>query len=329
MYKALLLTGLTASQACADDGEMNRWASHAANPVPDGAKVTLRTDRNEYFLGEDVTLVFILENTGNEPFSAEFGGDYRGSSRSLRFIVTATDEAGQLAEDPDRSKMCLGGLMGPREIKPGTNYTQSLPLMRYCRVGKPGRYTIRAAHDFGWKEDGERKRPVGETTLTFREPTPDEAAAVVDALLNTDAADFTLLTHPVYFTPLLRHAKTGNHRALLGVGCMATREATEALIAFTASDNPEIALAATQLVLMRLPPPINERQSFWNGPPFTREFRQHLAENAWDDAFAPALRAWAADLLGRPPIGINIMDWLAGCSRLQCVFPFIPQERQE
>lgn len=300
-FLVLLLAGLTASQACADNGEMNRWASYAANPMPDGAKVTLRTDRNEYFLGEDVTLEFILENTGNEPFSAEFGGDYRGSSRSLRFIVTATDEVGRLAEDPDPSKMNLGGLVGPREIKPGANYTQSLPLMRYCRVVKPGRYTIRAAHDFGWKEEGERKRPVGETTLTFREPTLDEAAAVVDALLNTDDADFTLLTHPIYFTPLLRHAKADNHRALLGVGCIATREATEALIAFTASDNPETALAASRLVLMRLPPPVNERQSFWNAPPFTREFRQHLSENAWDGAFAPALRAWAADLLRRPP----------------------------
>ncbi|MCL1921173.1 MAG: hypothetical protein FWG50_08885 [Kiritimatiellaeota bacterium] len=300
-FCALLLAGLVAAQVCVGDDEMNHWAANAKTPVPDGARVTLHTERNEYFLGEEVLVRFVLENTGEQPFEAEFGGDYRGASRALRFNVTAVDETGQAAEDPDPSKMRMGGLTGPEKIPAGGAHTNTLALMRYCKIVKPGRYTVRAAHDFGWKEEGERKRPVGETVLTFREPTPDEAAAVVDGLLEADAADFTLLTHPVYFAPLLRHAKTGSHRALLGLGCIATREATEALTALTASDDPDLALAATRLLLMRLPPPANERPSFWNSPPFTREFRQHLAENAWDDAFAPTLRAWAAELLQRPP----------------------------
>jgi len=57
---------------------------NATHFVPAGAKVTLEVDRHEYFIGENVPVNFILENTGDQPFVAEFGGDYRFASRSTR-----------------------------------------------------------------------------------------------------------------------------------------------------------------------------------------------------------------------------------------------------
>ena len=296
----LALTGLTGSQTYASPEEWAmRWAANASQPMPEGAKVTLKTDRAEYFLGENVLVDFILENTSDQPFKMSYGGDYRGSSRSLRYIVTATDELGQEAEDPDPSKMNFGGLGGEKEIKPGENYTESLALMRYCRIVKPGRYTIRAVHDFGWKEDDQRKRPVGETVLTFRLPTPDEAEAVVTAVEVSDYADFSYLTYPVYLKPLLQRVEAGDYRTLVSIGGMATREATEALINLSLNANPELARTAINLLVMRMPNPANAGGGFWNSPPFTREFRQHLAEQSWDAAFAPTLRALATNLLTR------------------------------
>jgi len=311
-----VLTGLTGCLQThrATKGEWDPWAHFADQSVPKGAKVTLKTDRTEYFLGENVLVHFILENTSDKPFKACFGGDNRGASRSLRFIVTATDESGNVAEDPDPSKMCFGGMMSGGEVKPGENYTKSLELMRYCRIVKPGRYTIRATHDFGWKEGGQRKRPVGETVLTFRMPTPDEAEAVVSAMEklpdpntinyragkgHSDYADFTYLTHPVYLKPLLQRVEAGDYRTLVSIGSMATREATEALINLSLSANPELARMATSLLVMRMPNPANAGGGFWNSPPFTREFRQHLVEQSWDAEFASTLRVLATNLLTR------------------------------
>src|SRR5439155_18188934 len=110
-------------------GEASIWEANAKRPVPVGAKVTLELDRREYFLGENVLIHFILENAGDRPFEADFGGDYRGATRHLRFKVTATDESGHVAEDPDTSEWCCGGLGGGRKLNPTDKFTQSLPLI--------------------------------------------------------------------------------------------------------------------------------------------------------------------------------------------------------
>lgn len=103
------------------------WEASAKNPVPAGAKVMLELDSHDCFLGENVLVHFTLENAGSQPFRANFGGDYRGATRSLRFKVTATDEAGRVAEDPDASGMCFGGMVSDRELKPGKNSPNPCP----------------------------------------------------------------------------------------------------------------------------------------------------------------------------------------------------------
>jgi len=45
-------------------------AANATQLVPVGAKVTLEVDHQEYFIGENVIVHFILENVGNQPFNA-------------------------------------------------------------------------------------------------------------------------------------------------------------------------------------------------------------------------------------------------------------------
>lgn len=296
-----------------DAGDESMWAGNATQPVPEGAKVTLEFDRPDYFLGENVLMHFVLQNTGDTPFEASWGHDYRGASRHLRFKVTATDEAGQAAEDPDPSDMCMGGLGGPETLKPGEKFTTSLPLMRYCQIDQPGLYRIRATHDFGWRE-GERKRPVGETTITFRMPDAAKAEWIVSRMENLpntpnaiwgrrsrDYADFGCLRQPVYLEPLVCRARGGDTHAFEGLGRMATLEATEALIRLAGDSDSNLALDAARTLTGRLPHPEFDKSLPGQGRLRIGRFpvRRRLAERAWDARFAPAVRALATNFLAR------------------------------
>ena len=289
------------------------WDGNAKKPVPSGAKVTLELDHREYFLGENVLVHFTLENTGTDPFEANFGGDYRGATRALRFKLTATDESGHLAEDPDPSGMCFGGFVSSRKLNPGDKFVESLPLMRYCRILQPGRYTIRVTHDFGWTE-GERKRPVGETTVVFRMPTPAEAEAVVATMEKLPAnanntfgersqnyADFTCLCQPIYLPPLLQRAAKGNHDALEGICRIETPTATAALMGLATNSDPKLALAAAQTLTLRLPDPaLDSTNGFGGFAPFTKQVRRELVKNSWDSNLTSQVRSLATNLLARP-----------------------------
>jgi hypothetical protein len=289
----------------------SRWAGRATQPVPQSAKVTLEFDRPDYFLGENVLVHFVLQNTGDTPFEASWGHDYRGASRHLRFKVTATDEAGQAAEDPDPSGMCMGGLGGPNTLKPGEKFTTSLPLMRYCDIVKPGVYTIRATHDFGWKES-ERKRPVGQTTITFRMPNAEQAERIVSEMAKLPAwpntfwgkrsppyADFSCLRHPVYLDILANRARNKDQRAFEGLGRIPTVKATESLIQLAGDPDTALALKAADSLNNRLPYPeshyIPTRLGFSEGSQLS--IRGRLVERAWDENLIPDVRALAAKLL--------------------------------
>ncbi|HRI54526.1 MAG TPA: HEAT repeat domain-containing protein, partial [Pseudomonadota bacterium] len=242
-----------------------RWEAGVMQPVPAGARVRLEAGRSEFFLGENVLVHFILENVGSQPFEMAFGGDYRGASRALRFKVTATDEAGRIAEDPDPSPLNFGGLGGTRTLKPGERFVQSLPLMRYAQLERPGRYKIVATHDFGWKA-GPLPHPTGELTLTFRLPDAAQAEQVLAQMekLPTDPstrfgekardyADFSCLRAPAYLGPLVRRAQAGVPYALAGLEQIPTPEATAALIQLAGAADPKVARAAALSLTGRLP----------------------------------------------------------------------------
>src|SRR5262245_3699926 len=82
-------------------------------PLPEGIKVTLVTERTQYFLGENILLQYRITNTGAGPFKISVGGDYRGSTRADRFMVTAaTSPGGQPVPDPTPGMKNWGGGLG-------------------------------------------------------------------------------------------------------------------------------------------------------------------------------------------------------------------------
>lgn len=280
-------------------------AAEAADAVPQGATVRLTVDRPEVFLGENVLVHFILENTGTQPFTMSFGGDYRGSGRALRFRVTAVDAQGKEAEDPNPSPMNFGGLGGTRTLKPGERFIESLPLMRYRQLEQPGRYVIRASHDFGWKE-GARKYPVGETAITFRLPSAADAERVLARMeklpsdgsvsvgeKSPDYADFSCLVQPVYLGPLVRRVKTGAAYAMQGLARIPTPAATAALIELAGGSDAGVARAAAEALIGRLPLP--EKRP--GGAQFGEAIRERLAARAFGPALVPAVRTLAGRLL--------------------------------
>lgn len=276
------------------------WAMSGTNPVPEGATVRVVFDKEQFLLGEDVIVHFVLENTGTTPFSYSTGGDYRGASRALRFIVTATDEAGVQAEDPDPERMCFGGLCGPAELKPGEKKEFNLALMRYCDIAKPGRYTIRVTHDFGWSDKG-GPLPAGEAVVAFTLPSATEAEQLVAQLerMSPGETDFGCLRQEAYLDPLLRRARAGSGDALRGIASIPTLAATVALIELAGNTNADLALSAGLTLNCRLPDPEFTGQLPGRGP-FrfdAKEARRRLASRSWDEKFAPDVRALAARFL--------------------------------
>lgn len=305
-----------------------RWEAGVMQPVPAGARVRLEASRAEFFLGENVLVHFILENVGSEPFELSFGGDYRGASRALRFKVTATDEAGRAVEDPDPSPLNFGGLGGTRTLKPGERFIQSLPLMRYAQLERPGRYKIVATHDFGWKA-GPRQHPAGELTLTFRLPDAAQAEQVLAQMekLPTDPstsfgekardyADFSCLRAPAYLGPLVRRAQAGTPYALAGLERIPTPEATAALIQLAGAADPKVAQAAALSLTGRLPA-AEPAKGAWTGGQFgeAAAVRRRLAARAFAPRLVPQVRALASRLLARK----EPADLALGAAMIQAV----------
>jgi len=274
-----------------------------APPVPAGAKVTVEFDRAEYFLGETVYASFIIENTGAEPFQIFLGSDYSGSMRADRFRVTATDEAGHEAADPFPNAGSMGGLGFEPTIKPGEKHTEKVPVLHYRRFDHPGRYTVRISHDLGWNQSG-RPYPVGEATITFREPDAAQAEQIVARMENSRGAsdeppDFSVLRLPIFLAPLQRRAETGDTKALEGLGSVESREATEVLIRLAKGRKKKFALQAALTLNARLPDPEFDKKLPRRGMfvDAGMESRNRLATVAWDEPFSPGVRTLAVQFL--------------------------------
>ena len=288
-------------------------------PAPEGARVSLLLDKPVHLLGENVLVQFCIENAGEEPFKVDTGGDYRGTSRHTRFRVTAVGEDGEAVPDPDphAANRCMGGMGGPRELKPGEQDVHSLPLIRYCRIERPGVYTIRVSHDLGWRETPERKRPVAEAKLELAMPTPEQARGVVDAMarLKNDGGvwgkrrapypDLTALAHPVYLPILFERAKGGRADAVQGMARIPTLEATRALLELLGHENPKVVMKTAELLQMRLPSPPGTQPSRRQFSYMERQ-REYFVPRCWRAELAPAVREHARRLLLRgDPDGLS------------------------
>src|SRR5512135_479557 len=94
-----------------------------AGTAPSGkARIDLGVRKPSYLLGENVLVDFCVVNTTGAPLTIEVGGDYRGSSRSLRFKVEVRDKSGAVMPDPDPNPMNFGGLGYSPKIEPGDKW---------------------------------------------------------------------------------------------------------------------------------------------------------------------------------------------------------------
>jgi hypothetical protein len=284
----------------------------AAPLAPGKARIDLTVRQPRQLLGEHVLVDFCVVNTGAAAIQIEVGGDYRGSSRSLRFQVVVRDRKGAVMPDPDPNPFNLGGLGYSPAIEPGKRWCQSLPLARYARIEHAGTYTITATHDLGWPAG---TAPKGTARLELVMPSAAQAEQVVarmEALprdpgtsagqLSIPYADFTTLAYPPYVVPLARRAEQGNVDAIAGLAYNPTSEATRALVTLLGHADASVARAATEALALRLPDPaltgqLGPRNPFEDGRAALRSYlgRAWLPELADDVRTAARRRLASAD----------------------------------
>lgn len=271
--------------------------NHESNKTPLGAVASLRTNKAHYIFGEEIELTLEIRNMGRRPFSVFRGCDYRGATRHLNFLVTATHEDGSEMPDPHPNQNCLGGLGGSSVIEPGKFHSDNLKLLDYRRLTKPGRYLVTATHEWNL---------VGSATIEVRDPTPAEARQLWDDLNQKmpkqpnhhpdhKVPAFGRLTHPVYL-PLLREgARAGSKTALMALGQMPDPEATKTLVELLDHQDAKFVAAVEEELYLRLPDPeldgqVHRRNIFESDD---SDPRKYLRDASWRPEFAAAVRAHA------------------------------------
>jgi hypothetical protein len=284
-------------------------ASVEAAPGP--AKIELGVRKPRYLLGENVLVDFCVVNTGKAPITIGVGGDYRGSSRSLRFKVELRDAKGALLPDPDPDPYNLGGRGYSPAIEPGKKWCQSLPLQRYARVSAAGTYTITATHDLEWPAG---TAPTGTAKITFAMPTAVDAERVLAAMekLPTDPsttagqvaieyADWSAPVYEPYVAPLAARAAKGSKEALTALTFTATPSATKVLVGLLGDRT--LGREVARALAPRLPDPalsgqLGPRNVFHDQ---RIEQRKHLAQT-WHPQYADAVRTAARAFLAKSEI---------------------------
>lgn len=314
------LLAATVSSAAAD-------VSYADKPTPGKARIDLRVRKPSHFLGENVLVDFCVVNVDTTPIAIDVGGDYRGSSRALRFKVEVRDAHGKLLADPDPNPYNLGGISYTPKIAPGKKWCHSLPIWRYARFDTAGTYTIKATHDLGWPEG---RAPSATTSIAFAMPTPAQAAEVLAKMqaLPTDPStsagdvaidyqDFQAIRYDVYVQPLVEHITHGHPAAFDALAQIPTKVATRALIDFLATSDPQLLRAAAQALSLRLPDPaltggLGSRNPFENT---MSDQRRYLSQQAWDPAFADPVREAGRRML----LAGNVVDEIDGAFMLEAL----------
>ena len=241
-------------------------ALNERTPVPTGARVALTfTNGTNFTLGEVIELTFTLWNAAPEPFPYTTGGDYRGTGFPTRYKFTVVDATGNPLTP--ETWMDMGGLSGPRTLKSGEQHDQLLRLQNYVLVDRPGTFTVRVAHDFGWQATPDRPLPVAEARIMIALPSPAQAEQRVNAAASSQDAlrdhelgsywhktDFRYLSHPVFLPALEKQAAAGHVRALEGVQRMPTTNATLALVRLLTNDDTNVLHGAALFLARRMPP---------------------------------------------------------------------------
>jgi hypothetical protein len=241
-------------------------------PVPLYVKLTLRLPE-KVVMGQEIPAALVVKNEGQQPFNITSGGDYRTTGYPQRMKVRVHDANGKMLPELPREAYGFGGggLGGGRSIAPGASSEIEFPLDCYVSFKKPGVYTVTAGHDLGWKLDPLHPHPVAKGALKVIFPTESEATRYVEAAFARQPAippndigemnrlqrqiekTLCVLRHPVYLPVLIRHAETGSRAAVMGVGEIATPEATQALLNLLENASAEVVEASAGQLLRRMP----------------------------------------------------------------------------
>jgi hypothetical protein len=280
---------------------------HAA--IPEGARVRLEFDKQQYLVGESVLAHYVIENTGEKPFTFSFGGDYRGSGRPNRFHVAVVDEAGRTLPDPLVNPPDFGGMGGNVTVERGKPGVLSLKIERFCKFEQAGRHTVRVSHDLGWVERANTGALVAEGSFTLVEPTAEQAEALVAAVSKLPESpntmgrravpdrDFRSLRHSIYLKPLVALAERGDTRALAGIDGLETVDATRELLRLAGHADEPVAAEANRVLARRLPYDTNQRNVF--GGEEARRERERFFKATWSDELKPSALEVATRLLVR------------------------------
>lgn len=327
MIGTLTLALLQSLEATGADYDPSQWflLSRGKDLAwPAGLKVQLVSNRTEFFLGESVLLHYRIENTGADTVRISTGGDYRGSTRPDRFVVTAVSETGMTVDDPTPLMRNFGGGLMPRgDIQPGGEWFEDVAVQEYCRFDAPGTYTIRAFHDLGYGPQRTNDPRNAELTIKLRAPSEADARGILEE--NEKASsysgrsagkkgesrlDYPCIRWPTFLRPLQERAQGGDEQALKGLASIRTADASRALLALLDHTNVAFAAKAAALIEPRLPHP----ESAFAGP-WGAQRRQFVITNAWSEALSKDVRAYCVRVLA----GTEREDFLTASKLLSLV----------
>ncbi len=148
-------------------------------------------NKTEIVLGEPIFATFMVKNHGDEPFTYEFGGDYRGTGRHDRFKINVVDSAGNQLPDPkagpDGFVMFGGGIEMIRTAHPNDVASEKVNLLDFRKIQSPGVYAVTCGFvlNRAWHTStGESDIPVKTSyELTVLPRAPVNVQRVIEELL--------------------------------------------------------------------------------------------------------------------------------------------------
>lgn len=283
-----------------------------------GTAITLKPRKTTYFLGENVLLDYTISYKGDGRLSVWNPHGLR--SEYCHLVVT--EEAGKRV--PQSTLNYDEGGSGDSVLRRGQSATLTIPLMRFCRLEKPGVYRVRAAFDLGWSkgdysQQGAMDIPENdprwtETSIVLVMPDAAQSRQVVEHMhrmrVNAqdhrvgcweppDYADFTCLQYPVYLPILMElvTGKDGDEKALTGIAHVPTVEATQALVRLLKHPNKAFALQAAGALNDRLPEPQPAKRGERTNPVELKDADPELVKHTWRGDLATPVRQFAVGVL--------------------------------
>jgi hypothetical protein len=304
------------------------WAGEPEEKLHGGfapcTKIDLKARKAHYFLGENILLDYQVEYHGE---GALVVGTVTGLG-SPDCTVIVLDSGGKKVPASTRKFRATG--QSGRFLRRGDSQGFTIPLSYYCRLEKPGKYRIRAAHNLFWSHQGvaiaEGDPRWTEVTIEVRMPDEAEAGKVVEQMLRaredvriyqrafctwetSDYADFACLRHPVYLPILEKLVEDvrGDRRALLGIAHNPTPEATQALLRLSTTRDRGRLKRVVAALCDRLPEPKgvhrqNRRHPIQveiadDGGLDARDADPALVKTSWQGDFSAPTRKFARELL--------------------------------